>query len=138
MGDRMFTPRSEGEHWFGERVVFVRYLITRLEHNRLGVLTVSASGGMEALPVFSTKLAALAFLRVRDCETGWEVRESTAGELISLLMGHVADVEYVTLDPPPDTGITAEPSVEIVGKSNFINRLMQEPLARAAHRQPVG
>ncbi len=47
----------------------------------------------ETLPVFGTRRATHDFLRHGAFGGGWQIRESTAGELISLLMGHLADVE---------------------------------------------
>src|SRR3712207_7841170 len=41
------------------------------------------------------------FLRLGTLGTGWQARETSAGELISLLYGPCAGIERVALDPLP-------------------------------------
>ncbi len=116
------TEASSGEPAYRERSL--RYLIARHEHNRLELLTLSARRRGEALPIFGTEQAAREFLRRGGFGGGWRIRESTAGELVSLLLGHLADVESVALDPlsgPPDAGLQ--------GKKEFIDALVGEPFA---------
>jgi hypothetical protein len=96
----------------GEHSVPLRYLIARLENNRLRVLTLAAG---ETLPVFGTR----------------QVRESTAGELISLLMGHLADVEIIALDPRSDLTVSGL-SQKGTSKRDFITALMGGPLSTSA------
>jgi hypothetical protein len=104
----------------GEHSVPLRYLIARLENNRLRVLTVAAG---ETLPVFSTWRAAHDFLRDGGFGGGWQVRESTAGELISRLMGQLAEVEFVALDPRSDLTVSGV-SPKGTSKRDFITALM--------------
>jgi hypothetical protein len=111
----------------GEYSVPLRYLIARLENTRLRVLTLAAG---ETLPVFGTRRAAHDFLRHGGFD-GWQVRESTAGELISLLMGHLADVERVALDPPSDVALSGA-SPKSTSKRDFIAALMGGPLSTSA------
>jgi hypothetical protein len=101
----------------------LRYLIARRENNRLELLTVAATSHGEALPVFGTERAARDFLRRGGFGGGWRVRESTTGELVSLLLGHLAGVDRVALDPRP--GLAA---AELRSKNEFIDVLMGEPL----------
>ncbi len=105
----------------------MRYLIARLENNRLKVLTFTAGSYGETLPIFGTARAAHDFLRRGGLSGGWRVRESTAGELISLLLGHVASVERVLLDPCPSLAVSGA-SLESTSKREFIDALMGEPL----------
>lgn len=58
-------------------------------------------GGDEALPVFSHEEEAELFLGLGGVGDGWRVRESAAGEIVSLLFGPCAGVGSVTLDPSP-------------------------------------
>jgi len=102
----------------------LRYLIARRENNRLELLTLAAMSREEALPVFSTERAARDFLRRGGFGGGWWVRESTTGELVSLLLGHVAGVDCVALDPRP--GLVA--AAELRSKKEFIDVLMGGPL----------
>jgi hypothetical protein len=112
----------------GEHSVPLRYLIARLENNRLRVLTLAAG---ETLPVFGTRRAAHDFLRDGGFGGGWQVRESTAGELISLLMGHLADVEIIALDPRSDLALSGA-SPKGTSKRDFITALMGGPLSTSA------
>ena len=112
----------------GEHSVPLRYLIARLENNRLRVLTVAAG---ETLPVFGTWRAAHDFLRDGGLGGGWQVRESTAGELISLLMGQLAEVEFVALDPRSDLTVSGV-SPKGTSKRDFITALMGGPLSTSA------
>ena len=115
---------ASGEAASHERIL--RYLIARHENNRLELLTLAATSHGEVLPVFGTERAAHDFLRDGGFGGGWWVRESTPGELVSLLLGHLADVEIVALDPrpgPPDAGLQGTSKLE------FIDALMGEPFA---------
>ncbi len=115
----------------GEHSVPLRYLIARLENNRLRVLTLTAGSYGETLPVFGTRRAAHDFLRHGAFGGGWQVRESTAGELISLLMGHLADVEIIALDPRSDLTVSGV-SQKVTSKRDFITALMGGPLSTSA------
>ncbi len=127
MADKVAEAPLGGEQWLTGHSVFVRHLIARRDNNRLGLLTLPTHAG-EMLPVFSTELEARAFLRFGLFGAGWQVRESTAGELISLLMGHIADVDLVSLDPPLAVALDGGAPVELTSKKDFISALMREPL----------
>ena len=122
----MAEALSGKDHWLDGHSVFVQYLIVRNDNNRLNVFTLHTDGG-ESLPVFSSETAARAFLRFNRCGVEWHVRESTAGELISLLMGHIADVNLVALNPPP-AATENDVTPETVAKRDFIGSLMEEPI----------
>ncbi len=124
----MAEVMSENGHWLDGHSIFVQYLIVRNDNNRLNLLTLPTESG-DSLPVFGSEISAHAFLRSsRFRQEGWHVRETTAGELISLLMGHIADVDLITMNPPPgDTNGDAVES-EIIHKRDFIGSLMQEPI----------
>ncbi len=115
----------------GEYSVPLRYVIACLENHRLKVLTLAAGPRGAVLPVFGTGRAAHEFLRRGGFGGGWRVRESTAGELISLLMGHVADVEHVVVDPCPGVDVSDVGS-DGTSKRDFIAALMGEPLLISA------
>ena len=117
---------SPGEPAHHERPL--RYLIARHENNRLELLTLATSSEKAALPVFGTERAARDFLTGGGLG-GWRVRETTTGELVSLLLGHPAGVESVALDPRP--GITTPDDAELRGKKEFIEVLMGEPFVSA-------
>ena len=123
----MVETLSGSDHWLNGHAVFVRYLIVRNDNNRLNLFTRHTDGG-ETLPVFSSEPAARAFLRTNRCGAGWHVRESTAGELISLLMGHIADVDLVTLNPSSAAASNEVTGSETMDKRDFIGSLMEEPI----------
>lgn len=104
-----------------------RPLCLIVEHHNGGmeVLTINPGGG-ETLPVFSFKEEAELFLQFGVSGTGWWVRETTAGELISILYGPCAGVEKVALDPPP--GLLGEAAVGLVSLSrkDFVRILVAE------------
>ncbi len=120
---------AENGHWLDGHSVFVRYLIVRNKDNRLKVLTVHTESG-DSLPVFDSESSARAFFRSGSFgkNEGWHVRESTAGELISLLMGHIADVDLISMNPR-SRGANGEPvTPETLDKREFIKSLMNEPI----------
>lgn len=109
----------------------LRYLIARRESTRLEVLTLSSHPGSEALPVFETEDTAHAFLRGGGLGGDWWVRESTTGELVSLLVGHLPHVDLVILDPT--LGIVARDAEQrSASKKEFVETLIGEPLAAYA------
>lgn len=109
----------------------VWYMISRRERNRLEVLTVPLADE-EVLPIFATKRAARHFLQSGDLEGGWRIRESTAGELISLLLSRLADVDRISVYPRRDGLLADAASPESVSKREFIAFLMGRPLLVSA------
>jgi hypothetical protein len=75
------------------------WLIANRENGQMGVFTLGSDDDKETLPVFSFEEEAETFLRLGETGTGWRARETTAGELISLLHGPYAGVKRVALDP---------------------------------------
>jgi|SRR5215212_510639 hypothetical protein len=124
---------SEASQGTGHRggASLLRYLIARREGNRLEVLTRSTQPCREVLPVFTGAGAARDFLRRGGVGGDWWVRESTAGELVSLLVGHLPHVDSIVLDPV--FGVSAgEAEPRSVGKEDFVDALIAEPLAAPA------
>ena len=120
------SPRGAGGHEGPSRL---RYLIARREGNRLEVLTLATRPSRETLPVFTGAGAARSFLRYAGGD--WRVRESTAGELVSLLVGHLPRVDRIVLDPVfgvSDGGTEPRSAT----KEEFVASLMDERLAAAA------
>lgn len=83
------------------------WLIARHRTRRMEVLRTVLASGEEALPVFGFEEEARMFLDL-GASGGWRVRETTAGELTSVLCGPCATVDRVALDPIPRTGPHAE------------------------------
>ena len=129
MVHKVTLPPAGNEYWFEEHSLFVRYLIVRHTHHRMHVLIIPDPATSEAaLPVFSTGRMARDFLKSGAFGLEWHVRESTAGELISLLMGHVADVETVVLDPPREPVADEDVPLNSLSKKTYIGSLMEEPM----------
>ncbi len=78
------------------------WLIAKNENRRMEVLTIERAGE-EVLPLFSFGEEAVAFLGLGGYGGEWRVKESWAGELVSVLMGLCAGVGRVALDPLPKT-----------------------------------
>ena len=77
------------------------WMICNRSNGRMEVLTTSIEGG-DALPVFGFEEEAEMYLSLREPGPGWTVRETTGGELISVLYGPCARVDWIALDPPPE------------------------------------
>jgi hypothetical protein len=108
-----------------ETLSVLRYwLVTKHENGRIGLFTID-SDGEESLPVFSSEEEAETFLSLWVSGTGWWVRETTAGELISLLYGLCSSVRNVALDPP---GFGSEAPVDLLclSQRRFVCNLMSE------------
>ena len=106
-----------------EHAVPLRYLIASQQDDRLTLLTLADTFRGRSLPVFDTVWAASEYLRLGGL-VGWRVRESTVGELVSLLLGPLAGVERVLVSPSPDPDALERG----VGKREFVAALLGEPL----------
>ncbi|MDQ3943315.1 MAG: hypothetical protein M3254_09450 [Actinomycetota bacterium] len=109
------------------------WLIARNENSRLEVLATGLTGGEKALPVFSHEEEAEMFLRLWEVGfDGWQVRESTSGELISVLYGPCAGVERVVLDPLPEMIVERTVGLVSLSRERFVDlvRSRERPLAR--------
>jgi hypothetical protein len=109
------------------------WLLVRNENGGLEAPATDLAGGEEALLVFSHKEEAEMFLRLGQAGfDGWQARETTAGELTSVLYGLCAGVERVALDPLPD--MLAERTIGLVSLSRerFVDFVLgrERPLAR--------
>ncbi len=94
MNRRVRTPNLTTVYW----------LIENPGAGRSGVFTVCIDAESEALPVFSYPEEAEMFLKLDGLEErGWQVAESTAGDLVSRFSEyHRAGIELVALDPLPE------------------------------------
>jgi len=101
------------------------WLIASQTHGRMEVLTFDASGET-VLPVFSFQEEGELFLLLEATEANWCLRETTTGELVSLLLCLCARVEKVALDPLP--GIWERKILELVSTDRrcFVRHLLGE------------
>ena len=91
---------------------------------QLELLTVDLDGTGEALPVFSFEEEAEMFLWLQTTEEGREVRETTPGQLVSILYGPCAHVGSVMLDPLPEIGVRMQISLLGMDRNDFVESVM--------------
>jgi hypothetical protein len=110
------------------RAVTQRYWViandTKDGFGQLDLLTVDLDGTAEALPIFSFEEEAEMFLWLQRTEEGWEVRETTPGQLVSILYGPCADVGRVMLDPLPEIGASMQISLLGMDRNDFVESVM--------------
>jgi hypothetical protein len=113
------------------------WLIATRAHHGMEVLTIDA-GGETVLPAFSFQDEGELFLRLGAAEADWRPRETTTGELVSLLLGLCAGIDKVALDPLP--GIGERELLELVstGRRHFVRYLMGEDAAHSERKDPSG
>jgi hypothetical protein len=113
------------------------WLIVTRAHGRMEVLTIDA-GGETVLPVFSHQEEGEFFLSLETTEADWWPRETTTGELVSLLLGLCARVDMVALDPLPS--LREREIVELVstGRRHFVHHLLGEVTAHSERDKPSG
>jgi hypothetical protein len=102
-------------------------LLVIYETRQMKVLMVSY-GGEQALPVFSGggKAEMSVWLGVTFVD-GWWVKETSIGELVSMLYGSCARVKSVALDPPPEiVGADAVSHVSMTRK-RFLSWVADSP-----------
>src|ERR687897_2981514 len=88
------------------------------------LLTVDLDGTGQALPVFSFEEEAEMFLCLQTTEDGREARETTPGQLVSILYGPCADVGRVMLDPLPEIGARVQISLLGMDRNDFVESVM--------------
>src|SRR5919202_6365988 len=113
-------------------------LVEHQNGSRINVLTVEYSN-RRVLPIFSFEEEAEMFLRFRTSEMGWRVRQTTSGELVSMLYGPCVDVEKVALDPPP-LEITGAAILDLVSlnREDFVRTLLHKGRPQACGEVRLG
>jgi hypothetical protein len=90
-------------------------------------LLVARSAGGPALPVCSGEGEAEMFVWLGGAfEDAWWIRETTAGELISVLYGPGANVGWVALDPSPQM-TPDEILADSVSRERFVGWVLNDP-----------
>ena len=113
------------------------WLIATRAHHGMEVLTIDA-GGETVLPAFSFQEDGEFFLRLEATEAGWWPRETTTGELVSLLLGLCARVDKVALDPSPGLGKREIIGLVSMDRRDFVRHLMGEVAAHSERKDPSG
>ncbi len=99
------------------------WLLAKDRSDRVEVLTVEC-GGERALPVFSFEEEAELFLALGIVGDGWWVRESGAGEIVSVLYGPCAGVRSVALDPLPEMVADGAVGLVSLSRKRFVEHLV--------------
>ncbi len=115
----------------------VFWLVATRAHGRMEVLTLDA-GGETVLPVFSFQEEGELFLRLEATEADWWPRETTTGELVSLLLGLCTRVDKVALDPLPGTWERKILGLVSTGRRCFVRHLLGEVAAHPERKNPSG
>jgi hypothetical protein len=101
----------------------LHHVVTRDGDKGLEILLVPLEGKGQVLPAFSAGWAARGYLFAEAPGGGWYVRACTAGELVSLLVGPCAGVEWVALDPRPGPRYGGEVA-NVMPRENFVDYLL--------------
>ena len=101
------------------------WLIAKHENGQVEMLTID-TGGEGTLPVFSFAEEAEAFLSLGAPGTGWQAKETTAGELVSVLYGPCVGARRVALDPLPEVGGEAMIGLVCLSRERFVRNLIGE------------
>jgi hypothetical protein len=119
---------SETERGADRRALTQRYWViandAKDRFSQPDLLTVDLDGAGEALPVFSFEEEAEMFLWLQTTEDGREVRETTPGQLVSILYGPCADVGKVMLDPLPEIGARMQISLLGMHRNDFVESVI--------------
>jgi hypothetical protein len=104
------------------------WIIISYQNSRMDALTLDPDSDGGFLAVFSFKEEAEAFLSLLedDQKSDWRSRQTTAGELVSILMGPCASVKGVALDPLPLWLSRAMLRFVSVNRERFVRYLLEE------------
>jgi hypothetical protein len=102
------------------------WLITKHDASKLDVLTIDLAGGVETLAVFSFGEEAEMFLRFAASGEGWEVRQTSVGELVSVLYGPCSKVKRVALDPLPEICGWGQIGLPTMRREEYVFSLLNE------------
>ena len=104
------------------------WIIISYQNYRMDALTLDPDSDGGFLAVFSFKEEAEAFLSLLedDHKSDWRSRQTTAGELVSILMGPCASVKEVALDPLPLWLSRAMLRFVSVNRERFVRYLLEE------------
>ncbi len=97
-------------------------MIAKNDNGPLEVLTIDLDG-QETIPIFSFTEEAEMYMRF-EVRGSWWVRETLAGELVSMLFGPYSCVEMVALDPLPEICDEGMSRLVSVHRKDFALRLL--------------
>jgi hypothetical protein len=136
--DRGYLTTRAGTTHDARQPVLLHYVITRHEAHGPELLHVPLETGEEMLPVFSSEEAACDFLLANALGQAWYVRTFYAGELVSLLLGLYADIEWVLIDPLPGDHTAEDKPAAIAHWKSFVDYLLGSKYHLFPTPQPLG
>jgi hypothetical protein len=109
-----------GDRWY--------WLITKHVTSRMDVFTTHFWGDEKALVGFSFEEEAEMFLhfQLAASNDGWRLRQTSVGELVSVLYGACSDTTSVVLDPLPKRGKEEVAEPLNVHRNDFLRFLLGE------------
>jgi hypothetical protein len=114
----------EKDRYLAGHPVLLHYTIARQEHKGPELHGFPLGFDEEALGVFSTKEMAQSFVLLKALGQEWRVRKFSAGELVSLLMGPYAAIDWVLLDPLPGYPMVGGASPSLMHWESFTEYLL--------------
>ena len=114
------------------------WLITKHVTSRMDVFTTHLCGDRKALAVFSFEEEAQMFLdfRLAASKDGWRVRQTSVGELVSVLYGPCSDTKKVVLDPVPEVGREEITELLSMNRKDFLRFMLGEEVPSKLHFEP--
>lgn len=100
------------------------WLIAAKRNNRIEALTIRTGDEQETLPVFSSKEEAEIILRFGGDTGGWRARDSSVGELASVVSGPCAGVKKLALDPSPEMVVEGTLGLVSLLRESFMNLIL--------------
>jgi hypothetical protein len=132
--NRATTPAMDGPHGVGAAEAW--WMLCRSLGGRIEAMAVPCYGG-QALALFDHEEDAGLYLRSLEDEgldTGWWIRKTRRGEVVSVLCGPCAEAKHVILDPSP--AMVADGTAALAGmdRTNFLaNLLVPDGAEEGAH-----
>jgi hypothetical protein len=102
----------------------LRYAAARYQGKDPKLFCVPLESGEEALPVFSSSVAAQGFIFSYGLEPEWHATGFSVGELISLLVGPCVNVDWILLDPFPGCLGDGDVPVNLMHWQRFADHLL--------------
>lgn len=103
------------------------WLIAKKENGRVEFLTTERDGGGGTLAVFGHEEEAAMFVYLGGYGDGWRARESSAGEIVSVLCGPCSGAKSVALDPLPGMEASGMPGLVRLRRERFLGWLLEHP-----------
>jgi hypothetical protein len=112
------------------------WLIAKRKRGRLEVLTTRLADDRRMLPVFSFEEEGALYLR-HGIRGSWQLRPTSAGELVSLLYGTCRKVELVALDPISAVESEVMNGLVSLDRERFVDVLLCKAVSRCSPGAPA-